>query len=45
MFFGCRNNFIALVKLAVQKEQKKGKKWRSSNPEEEISTYIRDQEY
>jgi amino acid permease len=47
MFFGCRNNFIALVKLAVAKSVKKEKEvaWRGEDTIEEISTYIRDQRY
>ena len=45
MFFGSRNNFIALIKLALQKEEpKKGKEWRHTDSIAEISTYLRDNE-
>lgn len=45
MFFGARNNFIALIKLAVQNEvPKKGKEWRHTDSIAEISTYLRDNE-
>ena len=45
MFFGSRNNFIALIKLAVQKEQpKKEKKWRHTDSIAEIGTYLKDNE-
>ena len=48
MFFGCRNNFIALIKLVMLKKQPKREEgWRAANADtvEEISTYIRDQQH
>ena len=44
MFFGCRNNFIALIKLALTDDKKTSKAWRSEDNVEEISTYIRNEE-
>ena len=41
MFFGCRNNFIALIKMFLYKEESKGKNTQKYKDEiEEISSYM-----
>lgn len=42
MFFGCRNNFIALAKLMLlRNEELKQQNWRRGDEVEEISSYIK----
>jgi hypothetical protein len=46
MFFGCRNNFIALMQLIFTKsEASAAKKWRENSDNiEQISSYIQSED-
>lgn len=41
IFFSCRNNFILIIKLLIEKKDSSGKRWREEhNSIEQISDYV-----